>query len=141
MKMTLVAALVAATGTALLLGATAGPASADTRNTNGVAGTPYQWTTGSNTYSQNHNGDEFGFDSTWTTIQYDIPDGDKIYMRWVKCTDYSKYGSATVIAVSQGRRTLGTNFLPTTCLKSQFEPYNNNTTEFRGVMHWNYNWA
>ncbi|HEX2416777.1 MAG TPA: hypothetical protein VHJ83_01450, partial [Micromonosporaceae bacterium] len=89
----------------LTLGIGASPAFASTFYTGGTATSIWNWTTGSTQYVQNHYGDDFGFDVT---------SGIAVDMRWMKCTDSSVYGTTKYnITPSEGRRTLGTDFLAT----------------------------
>jgi len=121
---------------ALMVGATGAPALASTRTTSGTTGNSItNWISGTYNYSQTHGGDDFGFDNN---------SGPNIDMRWVKCSDYSVHGSIIYdIRPSEGRQTLGTNFLAGTCLRSQYRAYltaDQNRT-FSGVMTYNANFA
>ena len=121
---------------ALMVGATATPALASTRTTSGTTGGDIvTWISGTYNYSQTHGGDDFGFNNN---------DGPTIDMRWVKCSDYSVHGADILdIRPSEGRHTIGTNFLAGTCLRSQYRAYlsaDRNRT-FSGVMTYNANFA
>jgi hypothetical protein len=121
---------------ALMVGATGTPALASTRSTSGTTGDDIDtWISGTYNYSQNHGGDDFGFDNN---------NGATIDMRWVKCSDYSVHGS-TVYDIQPGepRHIIGTNFLAGTCLRSQYRAYLNDdrNRSFSGIMHYNANFA
>jgi len=108
------------------------PASASSFYTGGSTGSISNFTTGSTSYIQNHSGDDFAFDVT---------SGIAVDMRWSKCSDSSVHGAIKYnIGVSDGYRTLGTNFLPTTCLHIQYRGFTQ-TGSFNGYTYWNYSWV
>lgn len=108
------------------------PASANSFNTGGSTSSISNFTTGSTSYTQSHSGDD---------IAFDVTSGIAVDMRWSKCSDSSVHGEIKYnIGVSDGYRTLGTNFLPTTCLHIQFRGFTQ-TGSFGGTTYWNYSWV
>jgi len=110
----------------------ASPASANYYYTHGTTYSIWNFTTGSTSYYQGHNGDDFAFDVT---------SGIAVDMRWSKCSDSSVHGSIQYNITPAGPyRTLGTNFLAGTCLHIQYRGYTQTGT-FYGYTFWNYSWV
>ncbi len=116
----------------LMLGIGVSPAFANSYYTHGTTNSIWNFTTGSTSYYQNHNGDDFAFDVT---------SGIAVDMRWSKCSDSSVHGDIKYnITPSGPYRTLGQNFLATTCLHIQYRGYTQTGT-FYGYTYWNYSWV
>lgn len=99
--------------------------------TGGSTGSIWNFTTGSTSYVESHNGDDLAFDVT---------SGIAIDMRWSRCAGGAIGPIQYNITAPGAYRVLDTNFLATTCVHLQFRGYTQ-TGSFHGYTYWNYNFA
>lgn len=126
-KVGAVLALAAGVGLAVPTAATA-----DTYPSSSSVSSTTAWKIGENPYFQTHNGDDFGLDVT---------SGISIDARWASCKIGGSTGAIKYnIRAAATLRTIGTNFLAGTCLKTQYRGYST-TGRFTSTQYYNFNFV